>query len=122
LERPYALRETKTYQIKNRADQDRLVIVEHPSRAPDYKVIEPAKTLKGSRDAYRFEVKVPKGDAVPFKVVEERQQLHQVVLTNADDDTVAVVLQGPASPELKKAVEKAVALKEKVAATRHELD
>ena len=122
LERTYKLREIKTYQIKNGADRDRLVIVEHPSRAPVYSLIEPAKSVKAGRDFYRFEVKVPKGESAALKVVEERQQLHQVVLTNADNDTLALLLQGPASAELKAAVQKAVGLKEKLAATNHEFE
>jgi hypothetical protein len=121
LERTFALRETRTYRIKNRADRDRLVILEHPDRSPEYKLIKPAERPRASRDVYRFEVKVPHGESASFPVVEERQVLNQVALTNLDEDTLALVLQGPASQELKTAVQKAIALRDKVAATNRQL-
>jgi hypothetical protein len=121
LQRTYALRETKTYRIKNRADRDRLVILEHPDRSPDYKLVKPAERPRASRDVYRFEVKVPRGESASFPVVEERQVLNQVALTNLDDDTLALVLQGPVSPELKAAVQKAIQLRDKAAATNRQV-
>jgi hypothetical protein len=121
LERTYALRETRTYRIKNRADRDRLLILEHPDRSPEYKLIKPAGPPKASREVYRFEVKVPHGESATFPVVEERQVLNQVALTNLDDDTLALVLQGPVSPDLKAAVHKAIQLRDKVAATNRQV-
>jgi hypothetical protein len=121
LGRTFSLRQTTTYRIRNRGDRDRLVILEHPDRTPEYKLRSPAGPRKGSRDLYRFEVKVPAGGSATFPVVEEREQLRQVVLTNANDDTLAVLLQGPAGPGLKAAVQKAVELKGKLAATERDL-
>jgi hypothetical protein len=122
LERTFILREATTYLIKNRADRDRLMVLEHPVRAPEYKVVTPAKVPGGSRDFYRFEVKVPRGEVVKFPVVEERVVLRQVALTNIDDDTLALLLQGQAGPELKAAVQKAIGLRDKIATTRRDLD
>jgi hypothetical protein len=122
VERTYKLRDTKTYQIKNRADRDRLVILEHPDHSPEYKLVKPSKKPKVSRDAYRFEVRVPRGAFAAFPVVEERELLDQVALTNMDDNTVAVLLQGPVSPALKAAVQKAIELKNRVAATNRQIE
>jgi hypothetical protein len=66
-------------------------------------------------------VKVPRGESASFPVVEEKQVLNQVALTNLDDDTLALVLQGPVSPDLKAAVQKAIQLRGKVAATTRQL-
>jgi hypothetical protein len=122
LERSFTLRESKTYRVKNRSDRARVVILEHPARAPEYKLITPAKAPPGSRDFYRFDVKVPRGVTGSFLVVEERLQLQQVALTNLDDDTLALLLQGPASPALKKALHKAIELRDKLATTRRDLE
>jgi hypothetical protein len=121
LERTYAVRERKTYRISNRADRDRLVILEHPDRSPNYKLVTPAEPPKASREVYRFEVKVPRGESASFPVVEERKVLNQVALTNLDDNTLAVVLQGPASEALKAAVQKARELRDKAAGTNRQL-
>ncbi len=122
LERTYTLRETKTYKVTSRADKDRLLIIQHPNRSPDYKLVKPSRAPHTSRESYRFEVKVPRGESVTFPVVEEREQLNQVALTNIDDDTLATLLKGPAGPELKAAVQKAVALREKLAATQRQTE
>lgn len=72
-------RETKTYLIKNRSKQDRQLIIEHPMRE-DWVLAEPAKPSERSRDFYRFEVTVPAGKTVSFKVIEEQPQASQFEL------------------------------------------
>ena len=54
------LRETKTYTVKNRNPQDRVVLIEHPVR-PDFKLVSKDKPAETARDVYRFELKVPAG-------------------------------------------------------------
>ncbi|MCI0463775.1 MAG: DUF4139 domain-containing protein [Gemmataceae bacterium] len=122
LERTIKLRETKTYIFKNRADQDRLVILEHPSRAPDYKLISPTPK-EPARDHYRFEVKVPRNGSITYPVVEEKEVLQEIVLTNADDKALALLVRSSvASPALKAALQKAIDLRGKWAAAQSELE
>ena len=45
----HKLRETKCYQVKNRAPQDRDLIIEHPVR-DDWKLVTPEKANEVSRD------------------------------------------------------------------------
>lgn len=67
----YYVRQTKTYTIKNRSDKhDRTVILEHPIK-PDWKLFEPKKPIEQTRDLYRFQVVVPKGEVVKYEVVED---------------------------------------------------
>jgi hypothetical protein len=114
--------ESKTYKIANRADQDRVVLIEHPFRA-DFKLTSKAPPpVETTRDVYRFQVKVPAGKDASETVTEEKDQLSQVVLTNSDDNTIRVFLQSNVtSKAAQDALKKALDLKGKLDLTRQDL-
>jgi hypothetical protein len=112
------VREGKTYIARNRSQQDRVLLIEHPFRT-GFTLVSPAKPAERTRDAYRFEVKVAAGKEVPLEVIEERTVVQQVVLTDADDQTVLRYLtSGTVSREVRDALVKARELKGKLTATR----
>jgi hypothetical protein len=122
LQRNVTFRETATYRIKSRADKERLLILEHPLRSPDWKLVTPAKEPAQTRSHYEFVVKVPANGSQSYPVVEERQALEQTALTNLNDETVALLLQSKAaSAALKEALRKAADLKAKAAKTQAEI-
>ncbi len=115
-------RQTKTYQIKNNSNKDRLVIIEHPDRSPTYDLIKPEEKPSRSRDYYRFEVTVPAGESKSFPVVEQRQIVQEYQLTNTNSQTMALLIKSSvASSELKKALQKAIDLKNQVAETQKKI-
>jgi hypothetical protein len=117
----HKLRESVTFNIKNRSEQDRTLIIEHPFR-PDYQLITPAKPSERSRDVYRFEVPVAAGKTAQQEVVEERELVQQVVLTNADDQTIRFFLASTVSSDkVKDALKRALDLKGKLSATQQDL-
>jgi hypothetical protein len=117
----HKLRETKTYLIKNRSSQDRLLIVEQPVRE-DWKLVEPAKPAERSRDLYRFEWKVPAGKADRHQVAEEKTRFQRKALADADEHTVRVLLNSTASgPKVKEALRRSLDYRAKVLAARHDL-
>ena len=67
-------RQIKTYQIKNRNDQERLVLIEHPVNNAFH--LTGDKPKETASDFYRFEVKVPAG-ATKTQVVAEEQEVRQ---------------------------------------------
>src|SRR5262249_12620605 len=71
------VRESKTYNVKNRSDKDRTVLIEHPFRS-DFHVVSREKPVERARDVYRFELKVPAGKTAGLDVVEERDLVQQV--------------------------------------------
>jgi hypothetical protein len=114
-------REIKTYNVKNRSEQDRVVLLEHPFR-PDFKLVGKAEPKERARDVYRFEVKVPSGKSASQEVVEERDVLSQVALTNLDDQTTRLIFNSNVtSPQVVEAIKKSQELKLKVAETQREL-
>jgi len=115
------LRDTKKYIVKNRSQQDRTLIIEHPVRN-DWKLVTPEKATEQSREVYRFEVKVPAGKSLTHEVVEEQARVDQVALNSNADHMVRVFLNSQVtSAKVKDALEKAAALRGKLSGTQSEL-
>jgi hypothetical protein len=113
--------ESKTYKIANRADQDRTVLIEHPFR-PDVRITSKDKPVETTRDVYRFQVKVPAGKDASETVTEERDVSSQMVLTNADDNSIRVFIQSDVTSKAgQEALKKALSLKGKLDGTRQDL-
>jgi predicted RNase H-like nuclease (RuvC/YqgF family) len=117
----HKLREHRTWNIKNRTDQERTLVLEHPYR-PEYQLVTPKEASERSRDVYRFDVKVPAGQTVKHEVVEERNLEQSVHLTNQDDESIKILLtSNVTSPKVKAALEKAQSLRNQVAGTQRDL-
>ncbi|MBL8792661.1 MAG: DUF4139 domain-containing protein [Planctomycetia bacterium] len=121
VEATHKINQSKTYNVKNRSQHDRTLIVEHPYRA-EFKLMAPEKFNERARDVYRFEVPVKSQGTAKLDVVEERDTLQSVTLSNTDDQTLRFFINhNVSSPAVKKALEGAVGLKNKVADTQREL-
>jgi hypothetical protein len=121
LYRTDKVRETKTYTIKNRSTHERTVLIEHPIRA-DFHLVGKVQPVEKARDVYRFRVKVPPGQGASEEIVEEKDTVSQVVLTNIDDQMMVLYLREPTVSEaVKKALTKAMELNGKWAATQRDI-
>jgi hypothetical protein len=115
------VRESKLYNVKNRSEHDRTVLIEHPFRA-DFALVSKDQPAERARDVYRFELKVPAGHSASEEVVEEKDLLTTVQLTNSDDQTMRFFLSQPVVSEaVKKALGKALELKGHLSATQREI-
>jgi hypothetical protein len=113
--------EHKVYNLKNRSEQDRVVLLEHPIRH-QFKITSKQKPVETARDVYRFEVKLPAGQTAKEIITEEFDQVTQIALTNSDDQSVRYLLTLPVpSPKVREALEKALAYKTKLSATQMDL-
>jgi hypothetical protein len=115
------VREEKTYNLKNRSEHDRVVLIEHPFR-PEFAITSKDKPAERARDVYRFEVKLAAGQTASQEVVEEKEVATNVTLTNSDDNAMRFFInQHAASKALKEALGQAVELKSKLSATQLEI-
>jgi hypothetical protein len=115
------IHEGKTYKAKNRSSEDRLLVIEHPYR-PEFVLVSKDKPSERARDVYRFELKVPAGKTGSMEVVEERDLIQTVQLTNSDDPTMRFFLsQAVSSDQVKAALQKAIDLKTAHAKTHQDL-
>ncbi|HWG46248.1 MAG TPA: DUF4139 domain-containing protein, partial [Gemmataceae bacterium] len=115
------LRESKTYTIKNRNDQERLVLVEHPVRN-DFTLVSTAKPAETASDFYRFQVKVMPGKTATQTVTEERIINSNVQLTNLDDNSIRhFISQTVTSDKVKAGLNKAMELRWTLEKTKREI-
>jgi hypothetical protein len=121
IQATHLVRQEKTYNVKNRSEHDRMLLIEHPYR-PEFKLVTPEKFSERARDVYRFEVPVASGKNAKLDVTEERDVLQQVSLSNSDDQTMRFFLsQNVTSDKVKTAINQAIALKSKLSATQQEI-
>jgi hypothetical protein len=114
------IRETKTYNVKNRSEQDRVVLVEHPFR-PDFKLTS-KEAKERARDVYRFEVEVAAGKSAKQEVIEERDLVSQIAITNLDDNTMRLIFTSTVtSKPVIEALKKSQDMKFKMGETQREL-
>jgi hypothetical protein len=115
------VREERTYNVKNRSDKDRTVLIEHPFR-PAFTLVSKDKPAERARDVYRFELKLPSGKSASQEVVEEQDVQTAVQLNNIDDQTIRFFVSQPVvSEKVKQALGQAVELKSKLSATQREI-
>ncbi|MGE3804880.1 MAG: DUF4139 domain-containing protein, partial [Gemmataceae bacterium] len=114
LHQQFERKEAKTYRVKNRAQEERTVLIEHPYRS-EFTLVKPEKAKERSRDVYRFEVKAAPGKPVDLVVEERLPHETTISLSNTNSDQVQYLLRATqVSAEVKTALEKAVALKIKI--------
>ncbi|MBI1336999.1 MAG: DUF4139 domain-containing protein [Phycisphaera sp.] len=112
----------QTYSIKNKADADRKVIVEHPFDA-SRKLLEPAKYEEKTPDLYRFSVDVPAGKTVDLPVKEEQVTSQGYALLNYDLGQLLYYQRNGEIPgEVRKALEDVAARRQAIADTEQSLN
>jgi hypothetical protein len=116
------LSEEKTYNIRNRDQKKKLVLIEHPFRS-DWDLVEPKEKPERTRDHYRFAVPVEADKQAKLLVHEERQLSETATLVNSPNDLIAIYLRAQKiSPKVKDALQKVITLREKLYQTTNERD
>ncbi len=118
------IREEKVYDIVNRSDKDRVLLIEHPNRkGQGFKFTGKNQPSEETADLYRFESKIASGKTVNYSVVEERSQGAQFTLTNSSDDQIRWFINlNEASESLKGKLREALGIKATWDNSRRELD
>lgn len=116
------------YTIVNKADDERLVLVQHPYDQ-QWELVEPEKRERPETAThYRFRVNVPgrqgeKNGSKVLKVVEQRMIDEHVAITNLNSDAIIWwTKQRQASRELVAALGRVVEMKERIATLTQELN
>jgi hypothetical protein len=113
-------RQIKTYQVKNRNEQERTVLIEHPVNNAFHLVGD--KPKETASDVYRFEVKVPAGGTKSQTVTEEQDVRNEYILASNGDEQIRFFLsQAVASQKVKDGLKQAMALRLEVAKTKREI-
>jgi DNA repair exonuclease SbcCD ATPase subunit len=109
--------EAKAYNVKNRDQKKKLVIVEHPFRS-DWSLVEPSQPTERTRDLYRFVVAVESGKGARLHVREEKQLQQSVRLMDSGPDQIAFYSQAKeVNPKVREALQKVMALRDRIGQT-----
>jgi hypothetical protein len=117
------IRQEKVYDVSNRSDMDRTLLIEQPNRKGEgFKFVGEHKPAEEAADVFRFQVALPSKKDLSYTVVEERTQGASVTLTNGTENQMRYFLSlNEASPELKKKLGEALGLKGKWDDVRREI-
>src|SRR5207253_1599468 len=94
-------RQAKTYTIKNRNEQERLMLIEHPVNHA-FTLVD-SKPTETAADFHRFELKVPAGATKTLTVTEERHDNFSFALSTQSDDQIRHFMSQPTASEKMKA-------------------
>jgi hypothetical protein len=84
--------EEKTYNVKNKDQKTKTVLIEHPLRA-DWKLETPSNPTERARDVYRFKLEVPAGKTESLLVRESRQVVEETALSSLDGGALSFYLR-----------------------------
>ncbi len=103
--------DAREYQIKNKADKDRTVIIEQPY-SEDWKLLEPKEPFERTQNLLRFKTTAAAGKTASYPVKLERVADQSVVLSEIGLDDIRIFLRAKViSPKVKEALERVVALR-----------
>jgi hypothetical protein len=112
--------EERAYTVKNRDRKPKRILLEHPLRS-DWQLVEPKEPSERSRDVYRFAVNVESEKPARLVVREEKQYTETAQLLNTGSDMIGIYLRAPKlSSKVREALQRAVALRERVSQTAGE--
>jgi cell fate (sporulation/competence/biofilm development) regulator YlbF (YheA/YmcA/DUF963 family) len=121
LEIKSAVRDTKTYEVKNVDPKLKTLIVEQPVQS-QYKMISPKPTER-TAGAYRFEVQVAANGGQTLKVEQERVNSETVAISGSTPDYLLNIVSGrKLSDAGRTQLEAIIALKRKIASAQSAME
>ena len=103
--------DSREYDIKNKVDKDRTVIVEQ-AYTEDWKLVEPKEPYEKTQTLLRFKVTASAQKTTPLNVSLERVGDQSIMLLNAGLDDIRIFLRAKViSPAVKQAMEKVIAFR-----------
>lgn len=111
-------RDVTTYSIRNSDTQSRDVVIEHPAQE-GWKLAAALKPEESTSSFHRFRVKVDPGKTAELKVVESKPQETQYVISNLNDELMAMFVKDKAlNPEMEQALRRVLAKKAEITAAQ----
>jgi len=89
----HKLVESKVYRIRNNAEEEREIVIEHPIRR-EWELAAPASSQEKALDYYRFRTRIGSKDSSEFEVREERTLSRRITLDSITENEVRVWMAG----------------------------
>ncbi len=87
-----AIIETKVYNLDNKNDKNKTVVIEHPAHA-DWKLLSKVEPIEKTDNFLRFEVSAAAGELTEFEVQEMRDNWESLAVTNVTPDLIEVFVR-----------------------------
>jgi hypothetical protein len=115
-------RQGRAYTVKNRNEQDRVLLIEHPVNHA-FQLVETPKPTETASDFYRFQLKVPVGKTQTLTVNEERDFGTSVSISTQNDEQIRhFMAQTATSQKVKAGLQRAMELRWAQAKTTREIE
>ncbi|MGI5816465.1 MAG: hypothetical protein ACOX9R_00035 [Armatimonadota bacterium] len=109
------------YTVRNRGEQARTVLIEHPRRS-GWELVEPQDPAQTTRDLYRIEVEVAAGATEKLTVKMEQPVTERVALVSESMERVGYYMQWREIPDdVKAALQKIIEMKRQIAEIEREI-
>jgi hypothetical protein len=106
--------EEETYNVRNRDQKRKTVLIEHPFRS-DWELLAPKEKAERTREVYRFAVSVEADKMEKLVVREEKQFEERVALVNSANDAIGYYIRAPkVSDKVKEALQQAVKMRDQL--------
>ncbi len=103
------------YTIKNNAEEERTVLIEHQRRS-NWELVQPEEPAETTRNLYRIEVEVPAGETETLTVKMQQPVTERIALTSESIDRVAYYMRWDEMPDdVKAALQKIIEMKRQIA-------
>lgn len=121
LEVTRRLESVRAYDIENKGDSEKSLLMEIPIRR-GWELVEPETAQEKTDQLYRFPVQIAAGETLEFLVKEERLEAQELQLLPADTDTLLRYSTQDRIPEsVREALAKVVDLRRTLAGTEREM-
>lgn len=115
--------ETQEYVVENKSDREKTVIVEHPRRGGDWKLVETPEPTEKTDAVYRFRAEIPAGKQSKLVVNDQTTTANGVVIADlGPEDLARYVAMGEMPGKAKDALAKAAEMKRSVFETTRAIE
>jgi hypothetical protein len=113
---------TQKYVVKNKADEQRQLIIEHPFR-PDRTLVEPAKFEEKTSALYRFRLPVKKDSSAELLAREEKVASEEIAILSGSTDSLIVYSKNEKiTKKVRDALLEAIRMKQEMTASQNQLE
>ena len=121
LEIKTAIRDTRTYEIKNVDPKSKILMVQQPAQS-EYKLLSP-KPAERTANAYRFEVQLPGNGSQALKVEQERVTSETTAVSSASPDALLEIVSGKGLNDAARSqLREVIDIKQRVVAAQSAID
>jgi len=112
---------TQKYAVKNKADEQRQLIIEHPFR-PDRTLVEPAKFEEKTSALYRFRLPVKKDSTEELLAKEEKVTSEEIAILSGSTDSLIVYSKNEKiTKKVRDALIEAIRIKQEMTGSQNKL-